>query len=312
VQPCHSRRFLGTGILLLLIIFPAGRCGTLRAQVPAKVDPDPARAAAIADFTEKMKAANYPALFDKAAQEFNVPADILKAVAFAETRWEHLTWPPGETVSPENGMPRPFGIMSLWDNPYFGHSLVEAAKLIGKDPEELKQDAFQNIRGGAALLRKIYDETPRPDGSSEAEIESWRFAIRKYTGIPEPDLNAGHALKVYTFMNQGFHDFGIEWQGHPVKLEPLQKETQAIVEDERRKKEAAVAVANAERQTQAAISSMPKPPTTVQTQAKITNSSPEESKAAAGTSRKNRLWWMLAAIAFVLACRLLLMRKRKS
>jgi len=45
-----------------------------------------------------------------------------------------LTWPPGETESPETGMPRPYGIMSLWDNKYFGRSLIEAAQLIGQDP----------------------------------------------------------------------------------------------------------------------------------------------------------------------------------
>src|ERR1035437_8075201 len=64
------------------------------------------RETAIAVFTRKMKEANYPALFEKAAQEFGLPADILKGVAFAETRWEQLVWPPGETASPETGMPQ--------------------------------------------------------------------------------------------------------------------------------------------------------------------------------------------------------------
>src|SRR2546423_12397809 len=149
-----------------------------------KVEEDIKREAAIADFTRRMKEANYPALFDQAAKEFNVPADLLKGVAFAETRWEHLTWPPGETSSPETGMPRPYGIMSLWDNRYFGHSLIEAAQLISQDPEVLKQDPLQNMRGGAALLRKLYDETTKPEGTTEADIESWRYAIRKYCGIP--------------------------------------------------------------------------------------------------------------------------------
>ena len=183
-----------------------------------------------------MKDANYPALFDQAAKEFNVPGDVLKAVSFAETRWDHLTWPPGETASPETGMPRPYGIMSLWDNQYFGHSLIEAAKLIGKDPEELKRDPLQNIRGAAALLRTLYDSTPRPDASSEAQIESWRYAIRKYCGIPEPDLNARHALDVYTFMSKGYHDFGIEWEARPVNLEPIREETRRIIEEEQKKR----------------------------------------------------------------------------
>ena len=141
---------------------------------PVKTEADLKREAAIAEFTAKMKSADYPALFDAAAKEFNVPADILKGVAFAETRWEQLTWPSGETASPETGMPRPYGIMSLWDNSHFGHSLIEAAALIGKTTDELQQDPLQNIRGGAALLRRIYDANPKPEGTTEADIESWR------------------------------------------------------------------------------------------------------------------------------------------
>ena len=212
----------------------------------AKSEEDLKREAAIAEFTAKMKAANYPALFEAAAKEFNVPADILKGVAFAETRWEHLTWPPGETASPETGMPRPFGIMSLWDNKYFGQSLIEAAALIGKTPEELKQDPYQNIRGGAALLRKLYDANPKPEGTTEADIESWRYAIRQYCGIPEPDLNARHALDIYVFMSKGYHQYGIEWDARPVNLEPIRAETRRIVAEEEAK-QAAARAANSNR-----------------------------------------------------------------
>lgn len=183
----------------------------------------------IAEYTQKMKDANYPALFEKAAQEFNVPPDVLMAVSFAETRWTQLEWPPGETVSPDTGMPHAYGIMSLWDNDYFGHTLQQAAKLIGQDPEVLKTDAFQNIRGGAALLRQLYDQTPKPeDAPNESQIESWREAIAKYTGIPQPDLSEGHALRVYEYMNQGYHQYGIEWKGHPVNLGPMREAVERI------------------------------------------------------------------------------------
>jgi hypothetical protein len=216
----------------------------LGAADAVKTEEDVKREAAIAEFTAKMKAANYPALFDQAAKEFNVPADILKGVAFAETRWEQLTWPPGETASPETGMPRPYGIMSLWDNQHFGHSLTEAAALIGKTPDELKQDAFQNIRGGAALLRQLYNANPKPDGTTEADIESWQYAIRKYSGIPEPDLNARHALDVYVFMSQGYHQYGIEWDARPVNLGPIREETKRIVAEEKAKRDALAAASS--------------------------------------------------------------------
>jgi len=220
------------------VVLVACMAGALASEAPGRDRPateeQVRREASIMEFTERMKAANYPALFEKAAEEFNVPADILKGVAFAETRWEHLTWPEGETVSPDNGMPRPYGIMSLWDNDHFGRSLIEAAALIKQPPEVLKKDAFQNIRGAAALLRKHYEETPRAD-ASETGIESWRYAIRKYCGIPEPDLNAQHALDVFEFIHRGFNQFGIEWKGRSVDLERIRAETAQIVAEERAK-----------------------------------------------------------------------------
>jgi hypothetical protein len=199
---------------------------------PGQNGEDLKRETAIAEFTRQMKANNYPALFEKAAREFNVPPDLLKGIAFAETRWSHLKWPAGEIRSPETGWPRPFGIMSLWDNDVLGHSLVQAAALAGKTPEELKADAFQNMRGGAALLRKLYDETPKPPGTSEADIEGWRYAVRKYCGVPRKDLAAKHTLKVYVYISQGYHQYGIEWAAHPVKLEPIREETARIVAEE--------------------------------------------------------------------------------
>lgn len=261
------------------------------------------REAAIAEFTAKMKAANYPALFDQAAQEFNVPADILKGVAFAETRWEQLTWPPGETASPETGMPRPYGIMSLWDNQYFGHSLTEAAALIGKTTDELKQDAFQNIRGGAALLRQLYQANPKPDGTTEADIESWRYAICKYCGIPEPDLNARHALDVYVFMSQGYHQYGIEWNARPVNLEPMREETRRIVAEEKAKREALAAaksnaVATPRPQMAANSKTTPEVP-----MARETNrpAAPLATATPAATQPRNPWWVILLVLAVVTA-----------
>lgn len=274
---------------------------------------DARREAAIAEFTRKMKEANYPALFDKAAQEFNVPADVLKGIAFAETRWEQLTWPPGETASPDTGMPRPYGIMSLWDNPFFGHSLLEAAQLIGEQPETLKTDAFQNIRGAAALLRKLYDETPKPAGTTEADVESWRYAIRKYCGIPEPELNARHALDIYTFMSQGYHQYGIEWNGHPVNLEPIRQETMKIVAEAEAKHQPfdplsgtngltshAADMGAAQSQTGAFVSNS-------------TSSSPTNLEAGNTSLRngpKKAVWWLIGGAPLLVALALLLALKK--
>ena len=295
-------------VALLLALASASFAGAAEAS---PTEEDLARQAAIAEFTAKMKAANYPALFDKAAAEFNVPADILKGVAFAETRWEQLTWPPGETASPETGMPRPYGIMSLWDNQYFGHSLLEAAAMIGQTPETLKEDAYQNIRGGAALLRKHYDENPKPEGTTEADIESWRYAIRKYCGIPEPNLNAQHALDVYVFMSKGYHQYGIEWEARPVNLEPIREETRRIVAEERAKREAKLAansdLVNAPHPELAAMSNAP----AKAAPAKATNLPATQVAVATPTATKSgNVWWIILAVLALLTGGILVYRLR--
>ena len=228
--PCPAR-YLAVIAMLLLSASPL-----LAADSP-KTQEDLERDKAIAEFTAKMKAANYPALFEKAAAEFEVPADILKGVAFTLTRWEHLTWPPGENFAPENGMPRPYGIMSLWSNDFFGMSLIEAARLIGKDPEDLKKDPLDNIRGGAALLKKLYGETNKPAGTADKDIESWRYAMAEYVGIPEPDLKHRFALEVYEHMNKGYHQYGIEWDGQPVNLGPMREDVKKLIAAEDKKRE---------------------------------------------------------------------------
>jgi hypothetical protein len=295
-------------VFLVLAVAAAGVAG---AAEPVKTEEDVKREAAIAAFTAKMQAANYPALFDAAAKEFNVPADILKGVSFAETRWEQLTWPPGETASPENGMPRPFGIMSLWDNQYFGHTLIEAAALIGKTPDELKSDALQNMRGGAALLRQIYDANPKPDGTTEADIESWRYAIRKYCGIPEPDLNARHALDVYVFMSQGYHQYGIEWDARPVNLDPIRQETKRIVAEEQAKREAkAAANSNVLAEPRPQLAANPKTGPEVPMAWETNRPAAPVAVATPAATQPWSPWWMILAVLVVVGGSFLLKRLR--
>ncbi len=180
---------------------------------------------------------NYNRYFEQAAAEFHVPADVLRGIAFAETRWSQLTWAPGDTASCM-GMPHPYGIMSLWDNDFFGHSLREAATLISKDPQVLRDDAYQNIRGAAALLRKLYDEKPLPEGTTVNDIESWRNAIAAYSSLPQQDYAQQHALDIYSEMSQGYHKYDIEWNARPVNLAPIRAAVEKIKQEEEAKRAA--------------------------------------------------------------------------
>lgn len=288
----------------------AALCFWQSAMAQTKSPEELAREEAIADFTKKQQAANWPEKFGRIGGEMDVPPDVLAAVAFAETRWEHLTWPPGETVSPENGRPRGYGIMFLQDNDHFGHSLQEAAQLIGKTPEELKEDPELNIRGAAALLKKIYDENPKPDFAKSADIESWYNAVIKYCGIPQPFLSHQHALKCYTYMSKGYDQYGMRWTAHPVNIAPMQADVAKL----RAEFDAAIRLANA---TNSAIS----PPSattngvarqsTVRTGA-ATNQSDIAIVAQSGVVRVgfNWGWWLTGGLA-VFAVIVIVLGRRK-
>lgn len=146
----------------------------------------------------------YDAYFEQAGNEFGVPADLLRGLSFAETRWTHMTWPDDETNSACTGLPRVYGVMGLWDNDYFGHSLREAAALIGRSPSVLKEDPLQNIRGAAALLKKYFEETAKPDGFAAGSLESWQNAIARFSGFPQQEIAHRRGLEIYSLLSNGY------------------------------------------------------------------------------------------------------------
>ncbi len=91
--------------------------------------------------------------FEEAASEYGVPADLLIAMGFVNTRWE---MPPPQANDYRKRDPHgwgSYGIMALVQNP-FSDTLGEASRLTGIPEERLKRDRAANIRGGAALLAR--------------------------------------------------------------------------------------------------------------------------------------------------------------
>ncbi|WP_441250648.1 N-acetylmuramoyl-L-alanine amidase [Kitasatospora sp. McL0602] len=130
----------------------------------------PAAAAAGSDALQRQFAA--------AAGEFHVPASVLLALSYQQTRWESHQGSPSTTGNynvmgltqvdvasltssgaetdgrgdgtPAKAAPAP---VTTPDSPAF-HTLDAAAKLIGKPADQLRTDTAQSVRGGAALLAK--------------------------------------------------------------------------------------------------------------------------------------------------------------
>lgn len=152
------------------------------------------------------------AAFSAAAQEFSVPERVLLSVAYNESRWEHHNGEPSTTGG--------FGVMHLTDlasvdpdgakgqNEELSASAVSApngtlhaaAALLGLSPEVLKQDAAQNIRGGAALLAQYARETV---GGTPANEADWYGAVVKYSNSDEATIALSYAADVYATINEG-------------------------------------------------------------------------------------------------------------
>ena len=160
--------------------------------------------------------------FDDAATEFSVPADLLRSIAFVESRWNPQTSSPlqhrrlasaEETDSDEAPMPASFGLMGLRDDDYFGHSLVDAAALIGRTPAELRNDRQLNIRGAAALLAALGREN-----GARAALETWEAAVARYSGIPQSEIAHIYTYDVFNSLREGRSDDHYRVGAHPVDL----------------------------------------------------------------------------------------------
>jgi len=114
----------------------------------------------------------FDSVFAAAGREFRVPPELLKAIAWVETRWQMVE---GREEFP--GQAPAFGVMALR-----GQALERGAALAGVTAEQARRDAVANIRAAAALFHAY-----------AAQGASWSDAVATYSGI---DVAAGRAAYV--------------------------------------------------------------------------------------------------------------------
>jgi hypothetical protein len=122
--------------------------------------------------------------FRAAAEEYNVPVELLLAMGWVNTRWE---MPPPQTSAYRRGDIHGtgiYGIMALTQNPS-SNTLGEASRLTGIPEETLKNDRAANIRGGAALLAEARALKRTPERTPQAR------ALSAVEGGPAYDAVAG-------------------------------------------------------------------------------------------------------------------------
>jgi hypothetical protein len=111
-------------------------------------------------------------LFEAAGAEFGVPAELLRAIGWVETRWRVVD---GHEEFP--GLPAAYGAMALR-----GERLARGAELAAVSPDAARRDASAGIRAAAALLRALADEVGL-DGDGTA---GWGRAVQRFSGIELP------------------------------------------------------------------------------------------------------------------------------
>ncbi|XSG76610.1 N-acetylmuramoyl-L-alanine amidase [Herpetosiphon llansteffanensis] len=151
------------------------------------------------------------AAFDQAATEFDVPSELLLALSYNLSRWEHHSGQPSTSGG--------YGVMHLthidlehwqtskgldWATPFKQpaefQTLAQAARLIDQPTNALINDPVQNIRGGAALLAE-YSRSINP--KLPTNLSDWYGAVVLYSGSKERSTAFGFADRVYATLQQG-------------------------------------------------------------------------------------------------------------
>jgi hypothetical protein len=128
--------------------------------------------------------------FEAAANEYDVPVELLLAVGYTNTRW---AMPPASAATYEKGDIHGqgvYGVMALEQNPS-SDTLGKAAKLTGLSETVLKVERAANVAGGAAVLSDLAGAN-KPDS-----LERWQEAVAEYGA---GDL---YAQEVYHWLAKG-------------------------------------------------------------------------------------------------------------
>lgn len=155
-------------------------------------------------------------IFERVAQEKQVPAEILKAIAYAESGWRQ--WDNSGNVVANYASKRPYlGIMQVG-----AYDPADTATV-----NKLKSDIAFNIAYGADVLLSKWEMTPRIGDGDKSKLENWYFAIWAYNSwstLNNPS-NAAAAGRV-AYQDKILKIIGTEfYEGvvNPVTITPIPK-----------------------------------------------------------------------------------------
>jgi N-acetyl-anhydromuramyl-L-alanine amidase AmpD len=152
-------------------------------------------------------------MFKQAAQEFQVPQELLQAVSYFQSRWEDHK---GE-VSVDGG----YGPMNLRTTmqvedkrgdstrpikdktvaPQGDLTLDKAAQLLKVSPDVLKKDVKQNIRGGAAVLAEQAKQMN--GGKVPTNLTDWYAVAGRFLGSTDEQNVQMFVDEIFTMIKDG-------------------------------------------------------------------------------------------------------------
>lgn len=142
--------------------------------------------------TSPGSAASVQQSFQRAAERWNVPVDVLLAVGYVESHWEQR----GGEASLDNG----YGIMHLVGGA--GGTLERASQLTDLPVESLQTSASSNIQGGAAVLNDISQKLNKTQGQ-QAKVDAWFDVVAAYSGARDGSVGTEYAREVFRRMRDG-------------------------------------------------------------------------------------------------------------
>jgi hypothetical protein len=131
--------------------------------------------------------ATFEKYFSKAAKEYNVPIEILKAMAQVQSNWAQL---PASFYGS-------YGVMGLIENDQT-LQISLAAQISGISKQNIMNKPEANIKAAAALLAFYKKKQLKP-----SELEDWYQSTRELTGLTNEDMKTSLANRVYKIINEG-------------------------------------------------------------------------------------------------------------
>jgi hypothetical protein len=131
--------------------------------------------------------ATFEKYFAKAAKDYNVPVEILKAMAQVQSNWAQL---PASFYGS-------YGVMGLIENDQT-KQISLAAKISGIAKQIIIDKPEANIKATAALLAFYQKQQSKP-----FELEDWYQATRELTGLTNEEMKTSLTNRVYKIINDG-------------------------------------------------------------------------------------------------------------